>query len=408
MSNRSYHYRILEKKLLEIGSEFPVLLLTGPRQVGKSTLLKKVDKNRNFITLDNLNDRIFAQHSPDEFLESQKFPLTIDEVQYAPQLFPAIKAWVDKNSKKGQIWLTGSQQFHLMENVVESLAGRVAIVRLHSFNLSEFKNKAKDSKLFDPSSITKKTKSSEKQSVLFNRIWWGGYPALITKEIKNRDVYFDSYIQTYLQKDVRQLLNIAKLEPFNVFLKVLAMRTAQMINYTDLARDCSLSPNTAKAWVSVLESSGVIQLLNPWFHNKLKRVIKTPKLYWLDTGLCAYLCGWVSPEDLEKSTMAGAFFETYVIAELYKNSWYHGKNPKFYYYRDKDAKEIDLLIEQNQTLHPIEIKLGKTPQSQWLKNFGVLENHGIKQGRGWVVYSGADLVPLDKTNWAIPVEALGL
>lgn len=409
--------RTLAKTILQTNQSFPVLLLTGPRQVGKTTLLEmcaeqsKDSPQRSYVTLDDLQQRDLAQSDPALFLQSHKTPLMIDEVQYAPQLFSAIKIIVDREKQNGMFWLTGSQKFHLMKGVTESLAGRVAVLDLLGLSQVEIDGRAEQSTAFLPTNewIEQFSAGGVKAKPLmdvYQRIWLGAFPRLNLDSNMSRDLFYKSYVQTYIQRDVRDILNISDEVSFNKFLIAIAARTGQLLNYSDLARDVDIDHKTAKAWLSVLETSGLVYLLQPYYRNTTKRVVKTPKLYFLDTGLCSYLTQWPNPQSLEAGAMSGAMLETYIFAEILKSYWHNGTNGHFYFYRDTDQKEVDLLIDAGDTLYPVEFKKTATPTRHASKNFHLLEKLGKKVGHGAVICFVEDAVPLSREVSAVPIGYL--
>ncbi len=405
-----YITRAMEKTVLQIQSSFPVLLVTGPRQVGKTTMLKKLsDKKRQYVTLDDPLLREIAVTDPGLFLQRFEPPVIIDEIQYAPELLPHIKMYVDRTRNNGQFWLTGSQMFHLMENASESLAGRVGIVNLLSLSNSEISGQKSCVFTTKPSNIMARLKTVKPQKLneIFERIFKGGMPALYADNENNfsntgTDIFFSSYVQTYLQRDVKDLTQVGDELAFVRFLSCAAARTGQMVNYADMAKDTGISPPTAKQWLSILVTSGIVTLIEPYFNNALKRIIKSPKMYFLDTGLCAYLTKWTTPQALEAGAMSGAFFETWVVSEIIKSYYNAGKRPPIYYYRDKDNREIDLIIHENNTLYPVEIKKSSNPGKNAVKHFDVLEKTGLEIGEGSLVCLSADFLPIDKQNWYVP------
>ncbi len=365
--------RTLKNIVLKITNSFKIILITGMRQVGKTTFLKSIDtQNRKYVTLDNPNDLILAKDDPNFFLETFKPPVLIDEIQYAPNLFPYIKMLVDSSNERGLIWMTGSQQFHLMKNIIESLAGRVAIIDMLGFSIYERFDKAALQKPFlpklRPSSILERKGLIDTYKI----IWEGSFPEVVNKDKKEWIIFYDSYMRTYLERDVRQLIKLTDELQFVKFLRVVAARTAQELNLSDIAKDTEITVATAKSWLSILETSGIIYLLKPFYKNIGKRFIKRPKLYFLDTGLCAYLSQWNAPESLETGAMSGAFFETFVITEIIKSYYHNGLHPSLYYYRDSNGVEIDMLIEENGKLYPIEIKKTSNPKKEDVKNFDLV------------------------------------
>ena len=399
-----YINRKIEDKIKNTSKTFPVLLVTGPRQSGKTTLLSKLsDVNRNYVTLDDPDDRLFAKEEPVAFLERYSPPVIIDEIQYAPELLPYIKMYVDKHKNNGDFWLTGSQMFHMMKNVSESLAGRVGIINLFGLTNSEILGNYFDEYVTDKDDLLKRIEVAKPQTMpeVFERIYIGGMPRLYEEPDVNLNDYFASYVQTYLSRDVRELTQVADELAFYKFLCIVAARTGTMVNYGEIAREAEISAPTAKQWMSVLVSSGIIVLIQPYYNNALKRVVKAPKMYFLDTGLAANLTRWTSPEVLESGAMAGAFFETYVVTEIYKSYINVGRIPPLYYYRDSNMKEIDLIIWQDGMVYPIEVKKSSNPVGA-TKNFSVLNSEKIVRGMGSVICLANDLRPIDQDNWTVP------
>ncbi|MFA7657889.1 MAG: ATP-binding protein [Candidatus Gastranaerophilaceae bacterium] len=404
--------RTLQKTVEEVSKSFPVLLITGPRQVGKTTLLEMIaDKKRKYVTLDDLEQRKLAKTDPAMFLQVNQPPLIIDEIQYAPELFSYIKMYVDTTKKAGAFWLTGSQKFQLMKNITETLAGRVAILDLLGFSYQE---KIKgvngaDDIPFLPTIEWVETKRNKKAKALnvneiYELIYQGSFPKIVTDKNISRDIFYKSYIQTYIERDVKDLTKIGNEIAFYNFLVAMAARTGQLINYSDIARDVDVDIKTAKSWASILEASGLIKFLQPYHNNITKRIIKTPKMYFLDTGLCAYLTGWDSPKTLEAGAMNGAILETYVFAEILKSYWNNGKEPNIYFYRDKDQKEIDFVFETNGKLYPVEVKKTATPSLANIKSFSVLESLKKPIGEGAVICLYKDLFPLNRNVNIIPIN----
>ena len=371
-----YIQRTAEDTIKKFSKQFKVVLVTGARQVGKSTLLKHCDENRNYVSLDDLTEREMAINEPKLFLENHKAPLIIDEIQYAPQLLSYIKLVVDKSDNKGQYWLTGSQQFHMMKNVSESLAGRVGIVDLMGLSLSEISGN-KNNIPFDTETESYTDKKSYSTEDIFKIIYNGSYPALNNNDEIDRNSFYNSYLRTYIERDIRALTTVSDEMKFLTFIRVVAARTGQLLKYSEIAKEVDISEPTAKSWMSILVSSNLVYLLQPYYKNINKRMTKMPKIYFLDTGLCAYLTGWSSPEVIQKGAMNGAFFETFVVSEILKSYLHNGATPLMYVYRDTIQKEIDLLIEKNGKLYPIEIKLTANPNKSMVKNFNVIDNAGM-------------------------------
>ncbi|MBI5358777.1 ATP-binding protein [Candidatus Amesbacteria bacterium] len=349
-----YIPRHIEKVIKQSSNTFKVVFLGGPRQVGKTTTFNKMAEKMqmSYVSLDDLDQRELANTDPKLFLQQLKTPATIDEIQYAPKLFPQIKKIVDENNKNGQFWLTGSQQFSLIKNIQESLAGRVAILNILGLSRNEKRLKKITDIIFDKPQI----------NTLFKEIFEGSYPIFQSKDAPNREIYFNSYIQTYLDRDLSGIFGINKTSEFNRFLQACAARTGQILNTSDLARDCGISAVTVAEWIGILENTMQIYLLKPYYPNITKRIIKSPKLYFLDTGLASYLTKWNSQKNLQAGSMAGAMYETYVVGEVIKKYICQGKIPPIYYLRDKEGHEVDLVVE-DEGLHLFEIKLSANIKS---------------------------------------------
>lgn len=403
-----YIHRTLEAFFSKASEQFPIILVTGPRQVGKTTILRHMSKNsRNYVTLDDPILAQLAKEEPNLFLQRFKPPILIDEIQYAPELLPYIKMLVDTDRKNGMFWLTGSQQFSLMQGVTESLAGRVGIINLLGLSLKEMQNKASIAIPFLPKSdqLEQRFKESPSLSLLdiYKIIWRGSFPVMAVIKETDRDLFYGSYIQTYLQRDVRNLANVGSEGAFLKFLRAAAARTGQMLNLSELARDVAISVPTAKNWLSVLESSSLIYLLESYHTNTAKRLIKAPKLYFLDTGLCSYLTQWSSPETLEAGAMSGPMLETFIFTEILKSYWHNGKYAPLYYYRDKDKKEIDLLILQNEKVYPLEFKKTASPKKAMIRSFQLLEKLNLEVQNGGLICLTDNLIPISSYDNAIPI-----
>ncbi|MEW5942685.1 MAG: ATP-binding protein [Pseudomonadota bacterium] len=404
--------RTLSAYALSASALFPVLLLTGARQVGKTTLLRDLSEaERKYVTLDDPLVLRLAREDPALFLQRFSPPVLIDEIQYAPELLPHIKMAVDERRRSGMFWLTGSQPFHLMRGVSESLAGRVAVVQLLGFSHREILGKGAEAYpafLPTPAVLESLQASSFPLDArqLYNLIWRGSFPAMAANPEMDRDLFYGSYVQTYVQRDVRDLARVGDELAFLRFLRAAAARTGQLLNVAELARDADVAPNTAKSWLSILEASGLVYLLQPWHNNVTKRLVKTPKLYFLDTGLCAYLTQWSSPETLEAGAMSGAIFETWVMVELLKSYWHHGRQAPFCYFRNKDQREVDLLIESDGVLYPVEFKKSASPSRDALRGMIALENLGVVVGPGAVVCMVTQALPLSRKVVAVPAALL--
>jgi predicted AAA+ superfamily ATPase len=413
-----YIRRAVESTVKKISSTFPVLLVTGARQVGKTTLLRRLaGDERNYVTLDDPDIRRLAKTDPALFLQRYAPPLIIDEIQYAPEILPYIKMRVDKSGEKGTFWLTGSQMFHMMKSVGESLAGRVGIVNLFGLSNSEICGTVSEPFLAEKDGLLVRLKNSAVLGVseIYERIWKGSMPALFSDSPPEHSDFYRAYVNTYIGRDIRDLTQVADETSFFNFMTIAAARTAKPVNYNELAAEGGISAPTAKKWLSILVSSGLAVLVQPYHNNILKRVVKTPILHFLDTGLCAYLLKWESAEVLERGAASGAFFESYVFSEIYKSYTNAGITPPIFYYRDRDQKEIDLLIYRNGTLYPVEIKKSASPGADAIKHFPVLkpvtdpERFGgllelkTNIGTGAVVCMAEDLLPIDENNWRVPV-----
>ncbi|MBR4331035.1 MAG: ATP-binding protein [Candidatus Riflebacteria bacterium] len=407
-----YIKRHIEQVILETSEQYPVIMVCGQRQVGKSTMLNHIkDSNRKYVTLDDANARRLAEQDPELFFETYGSPLLIDEFQRVPSILLEIKHIVDKKQLNnedcnGLFWLTGSQKFKMMKNVSESLAGRVAVFELSS--LSESEKQGNNLNCFNPSidALKELVKSSKTNIIqeIYTKIFEGCMPKLVSQKI-NRDRFYSDYVNTYLERDIYLLEQVGKLNDFYNFLAFMAARTAQELNYSEISKELVISAPTVKEWVTILERSGIIFVLHPWYSNISKRLVKTPKVYFMDTGLAAYLCRWPTPETLESGAMDGAFFETFVISEIVKSFYNSGKRADLYYYRDIDKKEIDLIINIGNALYPIEIKKSKQPNNPD-KNFSVLKKFNMEIKPGLVICMADDLLPYNKTTWLCPVSLL--
>lgn len=407
----NYIKRNLEKIVIELSEQYPVILITGPRQVGKTTMLQKLMEgtNRTYVSLDDLNNRALAKSDPAMFFQIHETPILIDEVQYAPELFTYIKIMVDKNRVPGEFWLTGSQMFKLMDGVQESLAGRVAVLNLSSLSQNEIYSSCENVPFTIDLRVLKERQKFIKAATtpeIFRRIFTGGMPAIVSGKYRDNNIFYSSYISTYLERDVKELSGTIDSLKFLKFITAVAARTSQVVNYADIAQDADMNQVTVKKWLSILETLGIIFYLHPYSNNTLKRTIKTPKLYFDDTGLCAYLTKWSSPQTLESGAMNGAMLENYVVSEIFKSYQNSAKTPFIYYYRDKDMKEIDLLIEADGKLFPIEIKKTASPTPQLIRVFKTLDKGNVKRGNGAVLCMKEKLMALDRQNYIIPISLI--
>ncbi len=407
-----YIERHLQSQIRKYSALYPVIMLCGQRQVGKSTMLYHIkEKDRTYVSLDDINARRLAETDPALFFETYRPPVLIDEFQRVPEILLEIKHIVDSRELNGDdnaglFWLTGSQKFSMMKNASESLAGRVGIFDMSSLSSAEIAGR--EAWVFDPEieEIKRRVDGVEAPSLsqVFGRIFEGGMPRIITSEIEP-ERYYSDYVDTYLEKDIRGYAQIGKLREFSDFLVYMAAHTAQELNYSRIASDIGISAPTAKEWVSILESSGIIYLLRPYSNNITKRLVKTPKVYFMDTGLAAYLTRWPDPETLSVGAMSGAFFETYVVSEIVKSYFNAGQDPDLYYYRDKDQKEIDLVICRSGKIWPIEIKKSMAPAHPD-KNFQALDKTGMIVEPGIVLCLNDKLIPINRKAWLCPVGVL--
>lgn len=408
-----YITRHMEKPVMELNEQYPVLLLTGPRQVGKTTMLEHLieveGKGRKKVSLDDLTLQELAKTDPKMFFQLYQPPLLIDEVQYAPELFPYIKIMVDERHQPGDFWLTGSQLFKMMEGVQESLAGRVALLHLSPLSQSEIMKRPPE-----PPFSLELPLLSERQNgrqmlntpEVFQHIHQGGMPALVTGTYSNASIFYSSYIDTYMERDVRRLSNDIDSLKFLRFLRSVAARTSQQVNYKGIADDAEIDQTTAKNWLHVLEALGIIFLLEPYSNNVLKRTVSTPKLYFYDSGIVCYLTRWSSPETAMEGAMSGALLENYTVAEIIKTYQNAGQEPFLYYYRDKDAREIDLILEQDGKLFPIEIKKMASPPKKLTKVFDLIDKSPLQRGTGAILCMADQLGAFDQNNLIVPISLI--
>ncbi len=407
-----YIKRALEDQILYASRYYPAVMVCGQRQVGKSTMLNHLrEKDRNYVTLDDGNARRLAENDPALFFETYGYPLLIDEFQRVPSLLMEMKKLIDEKAlagedNSGMFWLTGSQKFQMMQNVSESLAGRIAVFDLSSLSAAEIEGR--NAGVFSPeiSSLKERLKTSKPKNIhqIYEEIFRGGMPKLRTTDL-DRDRFYMDYVNTYLERDIKDLSQVGKLDAFYDFLVCMAARTGQELNYTDIAKTVAVSVPTIKAWVTILDRSGVIYILHPYFSNISKRLVKTPKVYFLDTGLAAWLCRWPDANTLENGAASGAFLETYAVSEIVKSFYNAGKPADIYYYRDIDRKEIDLLIINGNSIYPVEIKKAKEPASPD-KNFGVLKHLDMEIRPGIVLCMSEELIPYNRDVWYCPITIL--
>jgi uncharacterized protein len=406
-----YIRRDMEKVIVKLTGEYPAILVTGPRQVGKTTMLKSLmqGSDRSYVTLDDLNARMLARNDPAMFFQLYRPPVLIDEVQYAPELFTAMKIMIDRDHRPGDFWLTGSQVFKLMDGVRESLAGRIALLPLSSLSQNEiFNHFDRCSFSVDLEALTQKQKTARPADTasIFKRIFMGGMPAIASGAYTDLHIFYSSYLSTYLERDIKHLSGAIDSLTFLKFITATAARTAQLVNYAEIARDCDISQITAKKWIQVLEILGIIFLLQPWSNNVLNRAIKTPKLYFQDTGLVSWLTKWTSSNTLEAGAMNGAIYENYVISELVKGWQNSALRPDMYFYRDRDMKEIDIVLEKDGKLWPLEIKKSVSPKRNTIDSFRLLDKSRMPRGTGAVLCNADELSAFDGQNLIIPVRLI--
>ena len=404
----AYIHRTLEQKIMDISRDYSCLLLIGPRQVGKTTMLEHLmeGSGRQKVTLDDVENRRLAQSDPALFLEMHPAPVLIDEVQYAPQLFSYIKINVDDGAAPGSYWLTGSQAFQLMELAQESLAGRTAIVHMSALSQSELYGDGTTEPLslkLENLNRRKEHLSSCNSMEMFERIWNGGMPGHRSGRYTDRDVFYSSYIQTYINRDVSDMIPGVDKLLFADFIRAAACRVGQMLNTHDIAQDVGVSDDTAKRWLQVLEKSEVVFYLRPYSNNLLKRTVKTPKMYFFDTGLVAYLTKYSSPEILMNGALNGAILENYTVAEIRKTWLNSAKECLLHYYRDKDTNEIDMVIEADGELHPLEIKKSTNPGTELASAFKVLDKGSVPRGAGAILCLREEISAIDRNTFILPI-----
>ena len=403
----AYITRELERKFLKMNGFFKAVLVTGARQVGKTTMLKHLAEgtNRTYVSLDNAMARDLAKSDPILFFQTYKPPILIDEVQKAPELFEQIKIICDETDEKGLIWLTGSQQYGMMKKVSETLAGRIGILELYSLSQREKNGLVFDEELdFSLATLQARQQRVPKNDItkVFEHIWEGGMPQVWGVDEELRGEYFNSYVDTYLMRDVSEAGGITDTVRFRKFLLSCAALVSEQVNYATLAKSADISQPTAKEWLRILEGLHIVYLLEPYSNNALKRLTKTPKLYFCDTGLCAYLSMWLTPDVLRQGAASGHFYENYVVIELVKNYAYARSKSNLTYYRDSNAKEIDVFVEENNTVHPLEIKKSANPDKREVKKYSVLDKAELDRGSGGIVCMCEEPIPIDDKNCFIP------
>lgn len=402
-----YIARDIDHIIAEVSKSYSAVIITGPRQVGKTTTLKHLlGEGRRFVSLDNKEHRHLAKTDPELFLSLNPAPVIIDEVQYAPELFPYIKMEIDNGATPGSYLMTGSQMYQLMQLASESLAGRVAILRMSGLSQHEIYGNGDISPFaVDLHSLQKRMAGAKPCTVLgqFERIWNGSLPAHISGKHENRDIFYSSYIDSYIDRDIRDMVALKDEFLFRDFVRAAACRAGEMLNIHAIARDVGVSDETAKIWLSYLEKSGIIFYLRPFSNNLLRRTIrKAPKLYFFDTGLVAYLTKYSSPEILMNGAINGSIFENYVVSEIIKSYTNNGQEYFAHYYRDIDSKEVDLVLESDGELHPIEIRKTASPPSDIPRTFKVLDGASIPRGVGAVVCTKQEFAAIDRDTLIVP------
>lgn len=407
----TYIHRSLERKFLKMSSAFKAVMVTGARQVGKSTMLKHLaqDTGRVYISMDDADVRELANRDPKLFFQMYQPPLLIDEAQKAPALFEQIKILCDESDERGRFWLTGSQSKKLMKQAGDSLAGRISILKMYSLSEKELDGRPNDiPEDYSLSSLIQRSRSHPENNILdvYTRIWEGGMPDMISMDAELRREYWNSYIDAYLMRDAVDDNGIHDTEGFRKLLRACAAFSGELVNYNDLGNAAGVSGATAKEWVKVLQTMGIIFLLEPYFNNELKRMVKTPKLYFCDTGLCAFLSSWTSRDTLMNGAASGHYLENYVAGEMLRNSSYGEKKVNLNFYRDTNQKEIDLVMEMDGQLHPFEIKRAASPDKKAVRAFALLEKSGRVTGAGGIICMAAKPFPIDEKNSMIPVNLL--
>jgi uncharacterized protein len=407
--------RTIEPVAEEIARTFRAMVVCGPRQVGKTWLLKKLSAKLggyHFVSLDDAALCEQAKNDPKLFLQLHPAPLFIDEVQRAPELFPEMKMILDGSEARGQYLMTGSQQFKVMKGAKESLAGRIGILRLQGLSKAEIEGRA-GARPFVPSLEVKDFGGGGGEEGawdvrrVYELIVKGGYPECWSTPRMNVGHYFASYIETYIERDIREMVDVTNIGKFRTFMRVCAARTGQLLNYADLARDAGISTPTARTWLSMLEASGIVYILYPYYNNMIKRVVKTPKLYFTDAGLCAHLLGITSAEAAIDSPLSGALLETYVVMEICKSHWYAGTNAAFWFYRDANQHEVDLILDYEGRLYPIEIKRAAAVKGrEILPNMNAFRETTKSAAVGAVVLLSPQFGAIDSRTALIPIDLL--
>lgn len=406
-----YIQRALESKFKKMDGFFKAVLVTGARQVGKTTMLKHLSEgqNRTYVTLDDNDALTLAKEDPKLFFMRYKPPILIDEVQKAPELFPQIKIICDRNDQTGLFWLTGSEQFSMMKNVTETLAGRVGILELYPLSYNELNGITFSAPLdFSLESLMAREKQAAPfdLNTVFNFIWKGGMPQAQSANKEQHETFYNSYVNTYIMRDVTAEGGVTDFYKFTKFITACAVNVSQQLNLSNLATVTEISNPTAKIWLDLLQRLHIVYLLAPYSNNKFKRLAKTPKLYFWDTGLCARLARWLTPETLMNGRESGYYFENFVVTELIKDLHYSSASYDISYFRDSNSKEIDLMLEADGAIHPLEIKLSASPDRREIKKYELLDKNAIPRGNGGIICMSPSVMPINEKDCYIPVNIL--
>ena len=404
-----YIQRHIESVLKQLMEQFPALLITGPRQVGKSTLLQHAAPEYDYVSFDDPLLLTQAKEEPNLFVLNHTERVILDEVQYAPELFSLLKLHIDRQNRNGMYLLSGSQAFELMHNVSESLAGRVAILKLSGLSLREIQSIPFFDAFIPSQQYLNGRENLLKPTTNIWQIIHQGYMPRLYEQKVHWDVYYASYVATYIERVVRQLTQINSITDFTRFMVAIAARSGELLNYSSVAQDVGVSIDTVKRWTTILQTSGIVYLLHPYSNNHLKRAIKTPKIYMLDTGLMAWLTKWLTPETIQQGAKNGQFFESFVVSEIIKSFYNQGIEPPVYFYRDTNQKEIDLLIEYDKVIYPIEIKMTANPTKKMAKAFGLLEqlpHNELSIAHGTIINQYPQKLWLSENLVALPVSYL--
>lgn len=404
-----YINRMIEKTITKLEKMYKAILITGPRQSGKTTFLSNYKHN---ITLLNFDDPVLRENilnEPNTFFKQYSLPLILDEIQRVPEIFLPLKFQIDKSDKKAQCYLSGSQSFLLMKNVSESLTGRLGIINLLGLSQKEKFNIDSNNEFYPDDKFLNNAKNI---SISYDEIWEeilrGGSPALFSNIDYDKKIFWQNYISEYLDRDVRDLSQVGNLLTFHKFMQLLASQVSNLLNMSRIASDLKINVHTVEHYLSILQTSNIIYILQPYSNNLSTRLIKTPKIYFLDTGLLCYLLGWEDSKTLRNGPMAGQILENYVVTEIIK-SFYNAlnNNPRIYFYRDKDMKEIDLLIEKNNTIYPIEIKKHADPSIDDIRHFKVLDKFtNVTIGQGALISFYDNIINITNNVVNVPISYL--